>query len=195
MTDENNQAKPEKPVLNSSNNLSSFDLTQKATQSGFARLMGVSQQAIGKQCEKGVLKSGESYLDWLRDYSGNLRDQAAGRAADAQKNVAQATVEEKEVKTALNRITYHEKLGRLIDEEEAFALLSGWAHFANRQILQAFERFTREVEGSYSIEILPEIKQKHVGTATERIRGYVEKLVSGSESGSGSVPEAEDISN
>lgn len=168
-----------------------IDLSQVATQTGFADLLGVSQQAISKQCKKGTLAKGGTYGDWLRQYYDHLADQAAGRGGDEQANVAQATVEEKQVKTALNRLEYHKELGRLVDIEEAKEFLGGWAAFANRQFMQAFERMVLAIESQHDIEISPELREKYAGSATERIRGYVSKLSPGAGDDSSDVPATE----
>lgn len=166
-----------------------IDLDAEATQTGFARLVGVSQQAISKQIEKGNLTAGGNNLQWLHEYCDQLRQQAAGRGGDDQMNVAQATVAEKTMKTALHRLEYGEKLGNLILKEEALELLSDWAGYAARQIRQSFERYTSDVESELDIAVPVELSEKYAGTAIERVRGFALKL-GGDSSESGGVSEA-----
>ncbi|WP_189344363.1 terminase small subunit [Undibacterium macrobrachii] len=51
------------------------------TQTQFAELVGVSQQAISSLVGRGVLNSGDTGAVWLKHYCENLREQAAGRAS------------------------------------------------------------------------------------------------------------------
>lgn len=169
----------------------SFDLTQPASQTNFARLLGISQQAVSAQVGKGVLPTGGTYLDWLREYYSHLSSQAAGRGGDSQMDVARATIEEKVTKTALARLQYHEELKRLIDIEEARQLLADWASFANRQFSQAYERLVLDIESQHDIAVSPELREKHAGTATQRIRSYVEKLSRDRTTSSPDIPSAQ----
>ncbi|MCV6590779.1 MAG: hypothetical protein OIF57_17410 [Marinobacterium sp.] len=170
-------------------------LNAKASQTGFAKLVGISQPAVNGRVQSGQLHKGGTYREWLLAYVDDLREKAAGRGGEEQASVAQATVEEKQVKTALNRLEYHKELGRLVDIEEAKEFLGGWAAFANRQFMQAFERMVLAIESEHGIEISPELREKYAGTATERIRGYVDKLSPGSGDGRGDVPAAEGATN
>lgn len=57
-----------------------FDfLDQRATQSGFARLVGVSQPSIHYHVGR-ALHMGETYRTWLLAYCEHLRYEAAGRS-------------------------------------------------------------------------------------------------------------------
>ena len=162
-----------------------------ASQTIFARLVGVSQQTISKQIEKGILSKEGTYRDWLLSYTDHLREQAAGRGGDNQLDIARATIEEKAVKTALGRITYHEKLGTLVDKEETQTFLSDWAGYSNKQFLQAFERLILDIQSQFDVTVPPELREKHAGSAIERVRGYALKLGEDSHSGSADVPTPE----
>lgn len=172
-----------------------IDLDEVASQTGFANLLGISQQAVSSQKQKGTLSENGTYGQWLQEYYQHLCDQAAGRGGENQVDVARATVEEKTVKTALGRIAYHEKLGTIIDREEAQALLADWAGFANKQFLQAFERLILDIQGQFDMTVPPELRQKHAGSAIERVRGYALKLGGDSGSGSGNASAAKDASD
>lgn len=51
------------------------------TQTQFADLIGVSQQAVSELLLRGTLRRGDNADVWLRAYCENLREQAAGRAS------------------------------------------------------------------------------------------------------------------
>jgi phage terminase Nu1 subunit (DNA packaging protein) len=55
------------------------DLSKPMTQASFGSLVGVSQQAIGKLVEKGVIDSAMSGQAMLHAYCSHLRETAAGR--------------------------------------------------------------------------------------------------------------------
>lgn len=164
-----------------------LNLSEQAKQTVFAQLVGVSQPAINKQIEKGVLIRGGSYQDWLNSYIEQLRDQAAGRGGDKQANLTQARIEESEMKTATMRIQYHEKLGTLVVLAEAQALLVNWAAYANREFRQANNRLVLDIKSMLGVDVPDELRDKHVGAAIERVKAYGLKLASGDGNGSGDV--------
>ncbi|MEH6825641.1 MAG: hypothetical protein V7629_17220 [Motiliproteus sp.] len=173
----------------------SLDLLEPAKQAVFARLVGVSQPAINKQIEKGVLIRGGSYQEWLNSYIEQLRSQAAGRGGDKQANLTQARIEESEVKTALGRIQYHEKLGSLVILEEARAFLMDWAAYANREFRQANERLVLDIKSMLDVDVPDELRDKHVGAAIERVKSYALKLASDGSDSSEGVPATEAVTN
>ena len=60
------------------------DLDLPATHSGFARLIGVSQQAVSAAVKGGLLRRGGTVREWLLAYCANLRKNATGREKDDQ---------------------------------------------------------------------------------------------------------------
>ncbi|MCC7041100.1 MAG: terminase small subunit [Burkholderiales bacterium] len=65
-----------------------FDLYRPVTQEAFADLVGVSQQAISELVLRETLPRGGNLKQWLHAYCGNLREQAAGRAARGELELA-----------------------------------------------------------------------------------------------------------
>ena len=57
------------------------DLQAPITQAAFGRLVGISQQAVSDLLRREVLQQGQSGTAWLTRYCAHLREQAAGRAA------------------------------------------------------------------------------------------------------------------
>lgn len=166
------------------------DLDEKASQTGFAALIGTSQQTISKQIKKGHLSEGGTYGEWLHQYYEHLSTQAAGRGGEDQVDVARATYDEKVTKTALMRLDYQEKLENTIHKEEAYQLLADWVAAAARYFREAFERLDRDVS-DLTGESLPDgLIEKHAGAAIERVRGHVLQL-EGSSAQSGGSSEAE----
>jgi phage terminase Nu1 subunit (DNA packaging protein) len=65
-----------------------FDLTKPMTQAAFGALVGVSQQAIGNLVSRGILDTSVPGLQLLQAYCSHLREQAAGRAASGDLDLA-----------------------------------------------------------------------------------------------------------
>ncbi|MCP1290922.1 DNA packaging Nu1 [Chromobacterium haemolyticum] len=57
-------------------------LARPGTQAEFGHLVGISQPAVSDLVARGVLPPGANLIDWLQAYCANLREQAAGRAAE-----------------------------------------------------------------------------------------------------------------
>lgn len=171
------------------------DLEESANQTRFAKLVGSSQQAISKMVEKGVLRRGATTGEWLLQYSERLREIAGGRGGDSQADLTKAKTEEAEVKAALGRLQYHEKLGNIIDNEEARAFLTEWAGYANREFRQGIERLLLDVESQFNVSVPVELREKHAGAAIDRVKGYALKLGEDGGSGGGAVSAAEDVAN
>lgn len=66
-----------------------MDMHSTVTQSQFAELIGVSQQAVSDLINRGVLDRQASAGQWLRAYCSHLREQAAGRASTGDLDLVQ----------------------------------------------------------------------------------------------------------
>lgn len=64
------------------------DLDQPATQETFGALVGVTQQAVSDMVTQGVLPRGGKLSEWVAAYCARLREQAAGRAANGDLQLA-----------------------------------------------------------------------------------------------------------
>lgn len=64
------------------------DLQSPMTQAVFGQLVGISQQAVSDLLRRDVLVAGESAAIWLQCYCAHLREQAAGRAAAGELDLA-----------------------------------------------------------------------------------------------------------
>jgi len=149
-------------------------LGEDATVTNFALLVGKSKAVISGFKNKGVF-TGKSLIDWLHSYMTHLSNVAGGRGTDNE-NLTAARIAELETKTALNNLTYHEKLGVLIERETAESTLIDWAIYTNQEVSAAFEKLIIEIESEYKIEIDEQLVIKNVGNTTKRIKGYAEKM-------------------
>lgn len=65
-----------------------IDMDKQATQRQFADMIGVSESAVSGMVRDGVITSGQPVGSWLKDYCARLREQAAGRAATGDLDLA-----------------------------------------------------------------------------------------------------------
>lgn len=154
----------------------SFDcLGKDATQTGFASLVGVSQQAVSGRVKDGRLPIGGTFQEWLLAYCEDLREQAAGRGGDEQADFQRARAEDMTATAAIKRMTYHEKMKTLILKDEALQFLGDWAAFANNEFKQGFEGLAKAIEERTGEAVDSELKDKYAGAAITRVRGFALK--------------------
>lgn len=151
-------------------------LNQKASQSGFGRLVGVSQQAISNQVHAGVLQDGGTYGEWLVQYCERLRTEAAGRSGDTDKRLTDSRIEESQIKTAQLRLTYNRDIGKAIYTEDAASVISDWARYANREYTQTTHRLVAEIQSANEITIDQVLVDSLVSPSVERIANYAAEL-------------------
>ncbi len=150
-------------------------LDKKATQSAFARLVGVSQPAIKKHVGK-TLRPGESLLQWVKTYCEDLRKGAAGRGGNDQASLTRARIESEQVKSANGLIDYHVKIGVLVQASEAESVLVEWADFTCRENDNCIKALVHELETKFEISIDDDLVNKFVNPSSARISSYAEKL-------------------
>jgi len=172
------------------NKVVTINLNSKAMQGRFADVVGVSQQAISKQIEKGFLKKDQTYRTWFKSYCENLRTQAAGRGGDEQQTLTKARTEEAEIKTAKMRLEFHTDLGTVISTEEAASVISLWARQANTDYTQGIHKLISEIQNRHKIKINTKLVEDIVTPTTERIKGHAEKLGASLVEGISDIPEA-----
>ena len=151
------------------------ELGQVATVTRFSELTGKTKSVISDHKNSGVLVEGETFLQWLHSYMGHLSLVAAGRGSDSDE-LTVAKINSLNVKTALDRLVYHEKLNSLVPVDVAAESLIEWAGFTQRETAGAFDQFVHEIEHKYNIVIDQKIREKIGGAAIVRIREYAEKL-------------------
>jgi terminase small subunit / prophage DNA-packing protein len=65
-----------------------IDLQGKVTQAVFGEMVGISQPAVSDLLSRGVIVAGQPVGEWLKAYCHHLREQAAGRAAAGELDLA-----------------------------------------------------------------------------------------------------------
>lgn len=91
------------------------------TQAQFGSLVGISQQAVGNLVGRGVLDTSVSGLQLLQAYCSHLREQAAGRAANGDLDLATeraGLAREQRIRVALqNAVTQKQLMPAVLIEE------------------------------------------------------------------------------
>ena len=158
--------------------MADIQLTDEATQSGFARLVGVSRQAINKLCEKGDFPEGGDYHTWLTIYVDRLRENAAGRGGDSQATLTQMRIMEAQENVAEKRQRRLAAAGELMDRETVFSWVTESGANIQGFMLDAGETIFESVSEKYSIELEADdvfgpirTALRHAGEAGQELAG------------------------
>jgi phage terminase Nu1 subunit (DNA packaging protein) len=157
----------------------SVDLIAKATQSGFAELVGTSKQAVQKHAAKIGLKKGGTYADWLRIYCEHLRTEAAGRGGESMNDLTKQRILESEQKTLAMMLDNQEKLGALVSVEDVSTVFDEFSGSVPTAINSAAESILAAIESKYSIQLDDELVHGPIRAAADRVAGTARKLSEG----------------
>ena len=112
-------------------------------------------------------------LDDIRvKYLRDMREKAAGRGGNDQVNLTKQRAEESQVKTAMMRLEYNEKIGLLIAAEDAADVITGWCVVANREYLSGFMKLVGEIQSAYKIEVDNKLVENIAGPTLKRIQDH-----------------------
>lgn len=155
----------------------------KASQTGFAQMVGVSQQAISQLKSKGVLPDGGTYRDWLTCYLDRLRTEAAGREQDSR--LADVRIRETEMSANLKEMEYLRQLQQVIVVSDIAPLLNEFCSAVQFNVMAAQERIIEAIESKHSITIDDDDIATHLRAALETVVGGARELIAGLETGHG----------
>jgi hypothetical protein len=153
-----------------------LNLKTKVSQTEFGRLVGVSQQAIGKQVSNGVLNRKHNLGQWLVDYCEHLRTEAAGRGGNLQEQLSQARLEESQEKTMSLRQKRLVDAGDLLilsDLEEVVLELPG---LFQTSIISAASNIIDAIESKHGIELDELIVKQPLSDALRFVADHVEEF-------------------
>ena len=153
-----------------------INLDDKATQTGFAALVGVSQPAINARINAGALQSGGTYRQWLIEYCEKLRVEAGGRGGDEASTLARARTKESLIKTRKLELEYYKEVGLVVPVEVLEPVLSEWASFAQSEVTNCVARLVVGIESQHKIEIDQEAVDNGIRPALSNIAGYAAHL-------------------
>lgn len=149
-----------------------IDLSQTASQTVFARLVGVSPQAVSKKVAEGVLLEGGTLQDWLLAYCGALREVAAGRGGDEQHTLTGEKARQTRIDADLKELQYYERIGRLVSTDAIEPVLDGWASTARAEFTNAVDQIVAGIESRHGITVDRELVDKPAAAACKAIASY-----------------------
>ncbi|MEY8247316.1 MAG: hypothetical protein RPT11_02945 [Bermanella sp.] len=133
--------------------MSDIQLSDVASQAGFARLVGTSRQAINKHVERGFLIHGQTYLEWLADYCERLRQEAAGRGGDQQATLTAVRIEETQENIAEKRQRRLTAAGELLDRGSTHNWIVESASGIQGFVIGAGDTIIESINEKYKIEL------------------------------------------
>lgn len=149
------------------------DFTAKADQSSFAKLAGVSRQAIGTHVKNGVLSDDGSLKCWQLEYMEHLRSVAAGRPEN-DGNIKAATFREKMASARLKEIQADQLDGVLVNVDEVYAdLLPMFLHIKT-QLEASSSRLSTLLSAKYGISVDKRDLDSEFRLALSEMTRYVE---------------------
>jgi len=154
------------------------DLDAKAVQSVFGELVGISQQAVSKQLDKGVLTAGESYRQWLVAYCSHLRELAAGRGGDDAESLMRARTADALASAELKQLQIQERAGQLVPVEDIEPAITAMVTAARTELLTLPQKVAAAYRGLYGNDHDPSIVEElvheslsHLARGLPAIRG------------------------
>ncbi len=158
-----------------------------ATQTGFALLIGMSQQAVSKQVEKGVLLPGKTNREWLHSYCDRLRDEAAGRGGDEQATLTKSRTREAQANAQLKELQYHREVGDLVPVSEIEPLLDSWAVTARSETTNAIEKIIAAIQSKHGIDVDQALIDGQLDVAFCAIADYPKQFAGDAVEGGGKI--------
>jgi len=146
-------------------------LNEKANQSSFGRLVGISQPSVKDFVDKGVLIPGQSLQHWLLQYCERVRNEAAGRGGDDQKSLTRARTKDAETSAQLKEIQINEKLGVLVNVEDVEPKLIAMVTAARTELLSLPSKLTGEIKALHGIDIDESLIEERIYEALEHLAG------------------------
>ncbi len=143
------------------------DQDSKASQTGFAVMVGVSQQAISKLQAKGVLPENGTYGDWHIAYLDRLRSEASGREQD--QRLSDVRIRETEMSANLKELEYLKQLGKIIFVDDLSPLLTAFFSSVQFNVMAAQERIIEAIESKHSITVDDDDINKPLRAALESV--------------------------
>ena len=86
-------------------------------------MIGVARGTVQEYVNSSIIPKGGTYREWMLLYTAHARKQAQVHNNDKQEALTEAKTEEVIIKTAMQRITYNERVGVLVESEIAEQIL------------------------------------------------------------------------
>ena len=86
-------------------------------------------------------------------YIQDLREKAAGRGGDDNKELTRARIRDTNASADLREIQFYENAGRLVSIDDMEPLLDAWAVQARGEVVNAVNKIVADIEGQHSVEV------------------------------------------
>lgn len=116
----------------------------------FARLVGISRQAVADHRRRGTLRDGASAAEWLRSYCERLRGL---RSADEAQALAKQRARQAAADAQLKELSYLERVGALVAVEDIEPRLATWAVAIRAEFESAIEKILGMIESKHGVEL------------------------------------------
>tara|TARA_R100001143_G_scaffold31127_1_gene30198 strand:- start:22371 stop:22868 length:498 start_codon:yes stop_codon:yes gene_type:complete len=153
-----------------------LDLQGKASQTLFAQLVGVSQQVIALKVKDGILPRDGTYAEWLALYCDRLRNEAAGRAGEAQNRLTEARIAEAQESTAEKKQRRLKDAKQLLQRADVEVLILELPRITRQQIMTTGELIQEALEAKHGLELTDDDIQEPLRSALGRIADHAGKL-------------------
>lgn len=152
-------------------------LDQVATQTGFANLVGCSQQAINKQAKKIGLSDGGSYRQWLLCYVNSLREEAAGRNYSSESEANSLKLRKLQGEVTALEISNARELGTLVLAQDGAAIVESLGKKFTSEIQTAQMQIINGIQSKYDIELDENVITSPMQSAARSCESHAGKLV------------------
>lgn len=124
---------------------------EPATQTGFAKLVGISQQAVSKLKSNGIIKAGGTYNQWLISYVERLRSEAGGREQD--ERLSAARIRQTEMDANLKELEYLKESKQIISRDDLEPLLDSLVSAIQFNVMAARDQIIEGIESKHSVTL------------------------------------------
>ena len=151
-------------------------LDAKATQSGFADLVGVSKQAIQKHAKKIGLRAGLSYREWLKVYCAHIREEAAGRGGDKHGELTLQRIEESRQKTLSMQLDNMKELKQLCMTEDVAVAFRKFGSKISSSFDNVGAKIIESIDSKYDITVDEQLVYEPLNAARDSIANTAKEL-------------------
>jgi len=170
-------------------NVSWPDPNDQANQTAFARMLGMSQQAVSKLKANGIIRDGGTFSEWLTAYVERLRSEAAGREQD--ERLSAARIRQTEMDANLKELEYLRECEKIIYREDLQPALDALVSAIQFNVLAAQDRIIEGIESKYSVQLDDESVSGPLRNALSAVAESAREFVGDGALGAGE-PEASD---
>lgn len=148
------------------------DLNQPATQADLARLLGVSRAAVHSHHDQGLFTAEASLGTWLQEYINKLRTEAAGRGAEDDDRLREATIRERIAKARKTELDIAVTEKQLVAMYDVYRELQPFVLHVRSTMEAAGNRIATALSAQYGVKIDKRLLENEFRTALSAIADY-----------------------